>query len=112
MVLPFLGVSFWLCLTQACHRPPKFLWKVTHSLEQSALVELGRVGVQPCQVGLRHRQKPGLLHQATGSLDPGTNGPVFLLTCEVDSAGLYGRQVLTSPFSYLSPVYGCNIVQA
>lgn len=30
--LPLLGVSTLLYLTQACHRPLKLLWKVTHSL--------------------------------------------------------------------------------
>lgn len=32
MVLPLLGVSASLYLTQACHRPLKLLWKVTHTL--------------------------------------------------------------------------------
>lgn len=57
-VLPLLGVSAWLCLTQACHRPLELLWKVTHPLGGTG------AAVQPCQVGLGQQQKLGLRHRA------------------------------------------------
>lgn len=59
--------------------------------------------MQPCQVGLRQRQKLGLLHRATGSLDLGTTGHIFPLTWEVNLAGLCDRQVLMSLSYNLSP---------